>query len=169
MNKILFTLVALAALFCAPQTMRADEAGTKKVQYLVVVQTDGTKTEFALEDQPTLSFNGNDVVVTATDKKVTFSMQGIDNYHFVTKSVTTGIQQVESTPQANGEPTYSPADASVSGLKAGAKLMVFSINGQLIKTIVATEDGKANVNLTDLTPGIYIIKTPTKSFKVMKR
>ena len=47
--------------------------------------------------------------------------------------------------------------------------MVFSINGQLIKTFTAAEDGKVNVNLTDLVPGVYIIKTPTKSFKVMKR
>ena len=169
MNKILFKLAALAAFLFMSHTMRAEEQGTKKVQYLVVVQTDGTQTAFALEDQPTLSFKGGDVVVASTNKQVTFSMQNVANYHFVTKNVTTGIQQVENTPQSNDELTFSPADATVSGLKAGTRLMVFSINGQLIKTFTATEDGKVNVNLTDLVPGVYIIKTPTKSFKVMKR
>ena len=169
MNKILFKLAALAAFLFMSHTMRAEEQGAKKVQYLVVLQTDGTKTEFALEDQPTLSFKDGDVVVASTNKQVTFSMQNVANYHFVTKNVTTGIQQVENTPQSNDEPTFSPADATVSGLKARTRLMVFSINGQLIKTFTAAEDGKVNVNLTDLVPGVYIIKTPTKSFKVMKR
>lgn len=169
MNRILFTLAAFVALLFVPHSMRADEQGTKKVQYLVVLQTDGTKTEFALEDQPTLSFKDGDVVVASINKQVTFSMQNVTNYHFVTKNVTTGIQKVENTPQSTDEPTLSQADASVSGLKAGTKLMIFSINGQLIKTLTATEEGQVNVNLTDLVPGVYIIKTPTKSFKVMKR
>ena len=98
MNKILFKLAALAAFLFMSHTMRAEEQGAKKVQYLVVLQTDGTKTEFALEDQPTLSFKDGDVVVASTNKQVTFSMQNVANYHFVTKNVTTGIQQVENTP-----------------------------------------------------------------------
>ena len=98
-----------------------------------------------------------------------FNLSEVTDYHFITKKVTTGINHTPSLSDATAEPTFTPDDATFSGLKAGTRILVFTTNGQLVTTIQAAEDGTAKVNLSHLPRGIYILRAPGKSFKILNR
>lgn len=169
MKKIVCLTLAFAALLLLPRAAYAEEEGTIEVSYLVVVGSGGSQTELALGDNPMLSFKNDSVVVTCNSKEIMFNLSEVTDYHFITKKVTTGINHTPSLPDATAEPTFTPDDATFSGLKAGTRILVFTTNGQLVTTIQAAEDGTAKVNLSHLPRGIYILRAPGKSFKILNR
>ena len=92
------------------------------------------------------------------------------NYHFVVEQVTTAIER--PTVQPNGDdirPTIAFGEAKFNGLKAGTRIMVYSVEGKAITTVTATTDGQATVDLRSLPKGIYILRTPAKSFKIYNK
>ena len=161
MKKIVCLTLAFAALLLLPRAAYAEEEGTIEVSYLVVVGSGGSQTELALGDNPMLSFKNDSVVVTCNSKEIMFNLSEVTDYHF--------ISHTPSLSDATAEPTFTPDDATFSGLKAGTRILVFTTNGQLVTTIQAAEDGTAKVNLSHLPRGIYILRAPGKSFKILNR
>ena len=167
----MLALVAMLWSCCwsaVAQTQQDEE--TREVEYLVVELIDGEASSFALEDAPHLTFANGEVVVKSNESSVSFSLDGVKNYHFVTKTVSLGIERITTTPSAN-EPTqaFTNGKATFSGLKAGATIAVYTIDGRAVKTVKAAEDGSAEIDLGSLPTGIYIVRTPAKSFKVYQK
>ena len=57
---------------------------------------------------------------------------------------------------------------SISGLKSGSEVAVYSLDGKVLMRSHADSDGNASLNLQSATSGIYIIKTPTRTIKITK-
>ena len=60
-------------------------------------------------------------------------------------------------------------NAQISGLKVGTHVTVFDINGKALNTLSADAEGKVQIDLSNLPRGIFILRTPTKSFKMVNR
>lgn len=91
MKKISFIgLIALALSFI-PLSGFAQTVQEKMITCLVLTETNGTKTEFALESFPVITIEGNDLVITCKDQKLTTALTGVQDYHFIEKKVTAGI------------------------------------------------------------------------------
>jgi len=136
-----------------------------------LTETNGTTTEFALESFPVITIEGNNLVITCKDQKLTTALTGVQDYRFIEKKVTAGISSVPSNDPKNASvsPQFSFSNAEVSGLKAGAKVAIYNLNGTQISSVTADGEGRVALDFSSLPKGVYILRTPTKSFKFMNK
>ena len=171
MKKISFIgLIALALSFI-PLSGFAQTVQKKMITCLVLTETNGTKTEFALESFPVITIEGNNLVITHNGNQLTTALTGVQDYHFIEKTVTTSISSVPSNDPKNeaNTPQFSFSNAEVSGLKAGARVAIYNLNGTQISSATADGEGRVALDLSSLPKGVYILRTPTKSFKFMNK
>ena len=171
MKKISFIgLIALALSFI-PLSGFAQTVQEKMITCLVLTETNGTTTEFALESFPVITIEDNNLVITCKDQKLTTALTGVQDYRFIEKKVTAGISSVPSNDPKNASntPQFSFSNAEVSGLKAGAKVAIYNLNGTQISSVTADGEGRVALNFSSLPKGVYILRTPTKSFKFMNK
>lgn len=171
MKKISFIgLIALALSFI-PLSGFAQTVQEKMITCLVLTETNGTTTEFALESFPVITIEGNNLVITHNGNQLTTALTGVQDYHFIEKKVTTSISSVPSNDPKNtsNTPQFSFSNAEVSGLKAGARVTIYNLNGTQISSVTADGEGRVALDLSSLPKGVYILRTPTKSFKFMNK
>ena len=171
MKKISFIgLIALALSFI-PLSGFAQTVQERIITCLVLTETNGTKTEFALESFPVISIEGNNLVITHNGNQLTTALTGVQDYHFIEKKVTTSISSVPSNDPKNASvsPQFSFSNAEVSGLKAGARVAIYNLNGTQISSATADGEGRVALDFSSLPKGVYILRTPTKSFKFMNK
>ena len=171
MKKISFIgLIALALSFI-PLSGFAQTVQKKMITCLVLTETNGTTTEFALESFPVITIEGNNLVITHNGNQLTTALTGVQDYHFIEKTVTTSISSVPSNDPKNesNTPQFSFSNAEVSGLKAGARVAIYNLNGTQISSATADGEGRVALDLSSLPKGVYILRTPTKSFKFMNK
>ena len=171
MKKISFIgLIALALSFI-PLSGFAQTVQEKMITCLVLTETNGTKTEFALESFPVITIEGNNLVITHNGNQLTTALTGVQDYRFIEKKVTAGISSVPSNDPKNASntPQFSFSNAEVSGLKAGARVAIYNLNGTQISSVTADGEGRVALDFSSLPKGVYILRTPTKSFKFMNK
>ena len=169
MKKNIFRILALILTLLPVGNLRADESKTIDVQYLVVSHADATESQFELADSPTITFNGDSLTVTCNDDALTLSMTDVTDYHFITKQVTTSIKTVTTPTDSDTRPTIAFGEAKFTGLKAGSRVTVYNIKGQAVSSQQASVDGDVTIDLSSLPKGIYILKTPTRGYKIMNK
>ena len=171
MKKISFIgLIALTLSFI-PLCGFAQTVQERLITCLVLTETNGTTTELALESFPVITIEDNNLVITCKDQKLTTALTGVQDYRFIEKKVTAGINSVPSNDPKNGSvpPQFSFNNAEVSGLKAGARVAIYNLNGTQISSVTADGEGRVALDFSSLPKGVYILRTPTKSFKFMNK
>ncbi len=158
MKYIIHILFALATVML-PATLKAE-----KIQYLVLTQTDGSEVaRFALSEMPVISFTENDLVVTCGNKSITTPMEGLQTT-FSVEEPSTGISDM--TTDDRQRPQVAFGQAVFSGLKAGERVIVYTLDGKMTGSFEADSDGRAVVELSAMGRGVFILRTPTRSFKI---
>jgi len=158
MKRILLSLFILMDIML-PATLSAET-----MQYLVLTQADGTEVaKIALAEMPVITFSEGNLVITCGDKSITTRMDGLQT-SFINEDSPTGISDITADkPQL---PKIAFGQAVFSGLKAGERVAVYTLDGKMTGSIVADSDGCATVSLSTLGHGIFILRTPTRSFKI---
>ena len=171
MKKISFIGLIALALSYIPLSGFAQTVQKKMITCLVLTETNGTTTEFALESFPFITIEGNNLVITHNGNQLTTALTGVQDYHFIEKTVTTSISSVPSNDPKNesNTPQFSFSNAEVSGLKAGARVAIYNLNGTQISSVTADGEGRVALDFSSLPKGVYILRTPTKSFKFMNK
>ena len=171
MKKISFIgLIALTLSFI-PLCGFAQTVQERIITCLVLTETNGTTTEFALESFPVITIEDNNLVITHNGNQLTTALTGVQDYRFIEKKVTAGISSVPSNDPKNASntPQFSFSNAEVSGLKAGARVAIYNLNGTQISSVTADGEGRVALDFSSLPKGVYILRTPTKSFKFMNK
>ncbi len=164
MRKTLL-IKAILLLLALPlsQTMRAED---ETVMCLLVTETDGTETYFALSDKPVISFADGAMTVTSSTLELTVALTGVVDYKL--SSVPTGIKSTYATQE--GQASFSGKKACITGLKAGAAVNVFTVDGVKVASVSASPNGEANVDFSTLKTGtVYLLSTPTVTYKIMNK
>ena len=133
------------------------------VRFLVVNGKDGTKTTFALSDNPKVSCKSGELTVTAGSRTFTLGLADVQNYLFAEES--TGIEKVikdGSVKMENGCVVFS-------GLNAGSIVSVYQQDGRLIKDSKADAGGNAIVELSGMPKGVLIIHSNKTDIKIINR
>lgn len=137
--------------------------------YLVVEQTNGQTVTFALANYPVQTYKGSETTLTVGADTLTYSLDSIKEQRFKTINVATGIKTVRTDDSPAVRPQISITGAEVTGLKSGDRVQVYTIGGRLVKQSVADGEGRAAVSIGTLPQGVYILRTPSKSFKIANR
>jgi len=160
-KKTLLTLFALMAFLMLPVQRVCAEG---QVQCMVLTQTDGTVTKFALSDAPVVKYDGDNIVVTCGEQSLTTAMSGIEKWTFENDD----LQGIDEAKNAEPQTSFSFGRAEISGLKAGAAIGVYGIDGKALYNVKANGEGQVLVDLGNLPEGVYILRTPNKSYKIKK-
>ena len=160
MKKKLVSLLALIALLL-PLTAMAEN-----VQCLVLTESSGAVSKFALTDAPVVTYSGSDMVVTCGDQTLTVGLEGLTLTY--DEMEVTGIDVVKDSTADPDRLQFSFGEADFEGLQSGALVSVYSIDGKMITRVKADNEGRANISLSNLPSGVYILRTPSKSFKIKK-
>ena len=150
-------LIIAFALAAMPWT----ESQAEGVQFLVVNGKDGTKTTFALADNPKVSCKSGELSVVAGSRTFTLSLADVQNYQFAVES--TGIEDVVK----DGGVKLENGCVVISGLNAGGVVSVYQQDGRQIKGFKADAGGNAVVRLTDLPKGVLIIHSNNTDIKII--
>ena len=133
------------------------------VQFLVVNGKDGTKTTFALADNPKVSCKSGELFVIAGSRTFTLSLADVQNYQFAVDP--TGIDEVVK----DGGVKLENGCLVICGLNADNVVSVYQQDGRLIKGLKAGAGGNAIVELSNLPKGVLIIHSNKTDIKIINR
>ena len=143
-------------------------AATPGVTFLF---SNGTKASFAFANKPVIAVTSDGLTVSATGaSKVSFSFADVQKFYFE-DDIVTDIQQVESSASAN-QPVFSYVDGvvTVSGMVAGERLSVVTLDGSQVSATKADNEGNARIDLGSAPAGVYVVSTGSGvSFKLLKK
>lgn len=139
------------------------EALADGVRFLVVNAKDGTKTTFALTEEPKITFSEGELSVVSSSRAFSISLAAIQNYAFSEES--TGIDEVIKDGRFKLENGF----VVVNGLSAGSKVSAYMQDGKLIRESKADSNGMTVFDLSGLPKGILILQSNKTSIKVINR
>lgn len=133
------------------------------VRFLVVNGKDGTKTTFALSDNPKVSCKSGELTVIAGSRTFTLGLADVQNYQFAIES--TGIEDVVK----DGSVKMENGCVVFSGLNAGSLVSVYLQDGRLLRDCKADGSGNAVVELSNMPKGVLIIHSNKTDIKIINR
>ena len=133
------------------------------VRFLAVNGKDGTTTEFALADEPKLSFANGELNIVSSSRTFSINLADVQNYAFTEES--TGIAEVLKEDKVTLENGF----VVLSCLSAGSKVVIYMQDGKMVKESKADDKGSAVVDLSTLPKGVLILQSNKKSIKIINR
>lgn len=160
MKKLLLLLI----LFFSSVTMYAEG---KKV--LSVLMKDGTSVYFLLAEKPLITFQNDEVKIVSDKDEATMKRTLVERFEFVSE-IPTGIEDVEDLEEKVACENFELAGDAVyiSGLTPGCKVLLLSVNGQVLASEVAGENGCVTLQLEALPSGIYLVNYYETTIKFIK-
>lgn len=157
MKKMKCCFMLLAMLLMAASTKAED------MQYVVFDLTDGTQTVIALQDRPVITYqNGEMNVSVAGETKLTASLGDVVKYSFSDTPL--------SIEQLPGEQSrIEMGHVYVTHAPQGTSVRVFTADGRMVTTERVADNGTADIDLTTLGKGIYIVKSARSSIKIINK
>ena len=152
--KFLFTLLVL---------MLTASASAEGMQYVVFDLRDGTQTVIALQDKPVITCQGGELKVTvAGQEKVSASLGDVAKYYF-------SDTPLSIFEMADEKPRIEMGHLYVTRAKAGESVRVYTTDGRMVGSYRISADGNADIDLTTLGKGLYIVKTAKASIKILNQ
>lgn len=147
-NLLIHAFAILSALLIGGSAALAEEAK------LVITTVTGWVATFPLADDPIITFQDNVLEVKGNNLALTVDADQVGSFDFI--------------PSGAGVGEINVGDSQLSGLKPGTPVEVYTFDGKLAGTFKADDTQTVKLNLSDLAPGFYIIRTPETSFKIKK-
>ena len=132
-------------------------------RFLVVNAKDGTKTTFALVNEPKVYFNNG--MLSVISKSATFSLNLADILSYTFSEELTRIDEAVENKNVNIENGY----VFFSGLKAGSNVSIYASDGRLLNVFSSNSNGSAIVDLSVVPKGIIILKSNKTNIKIINR
>jgi len=152
-TKILLLLLT----FFVSQAAMADDL------VLQVWQADGKVMNINLNEQPVTTYSDGQLIITTTKTTVTFPLEQVVKYTYTDATGISSPEAVGSKMSADGE------SITFTGLKANTPVYLYTVAGQLVKTVTATGQSKTIVSVSRYPVGVYVVKANGVTFKITKR
>ena len=157
MKKLKFYLMLLVMLM-------ATSAKADSVKYLVL-NSGGEETVIALADNPVMTINESVLKVTvAGAEQFSADLSEGLTYSF-SETAPTAIQSVMNEESSRLEQGH----VYIAHAHEGVTVRVFTIDGKLVASQRISSEGTADIDLTTLGKGLYIVKSAKTTIKVMNK
>ena len=134
------------------------------MKYLVL-NSGGEETVIALADEPVMTIEESILKVTvAGEEKLSADLSQGLSYKFLAEDPT-AIQEVLNKETSRLELGH----VYIAHAKAGETVRVFTVDGKLVASQRINSEGTADIDLTTLGKGLYIVKSVKTSIKVMNK
>lgn len=152
-TKILLLLLT----FFVSQAAMADDL------VLQVWLADGKVMNINLNEQPVTTYSDGQLIITTTKTTVTFPLEQVVKYTYTDATGISSPEAVGSKMSADGE------SITFTGLKPNTPVYLYTVAGQLVKTVTATGQSKTTVSVSGFPVGVYVVKANGVTFKITKR
>ena len=135
-----------------------------QAQRLVILQKDGSKVSYNLDELPVTTFTTTDLVITTKTATINYPLVTIHRYTYE------GLPSSVADAKADGiSISHDGNNIIVKGLPYGKTVGVYSVDG--IQLITKRSDGSRQTTLShsQLPAGVYIIKADNITYKFTKR
>ena len=132
---------------------------------------DGKTASFLFSTQPKVTVGSEELTVSSTDvSSVSYTIANVQRFYFE-ENIATAIPKADAASSGNHPVfAYAGETVTVSGLKAGERVTVVSVNGKVLQNVQADSDGKASLHLGGVPAGVYVTSTEGGvSFKLLKK
>lgn len=159
-KTVLNRLIVLLSVMLLGLTAKAQTA-----QYLIVTQQDESQVSFALAEKPVITLTDGIFKAETTTQTLEIALADVLNYKFSDQAPYTDIDQVKT----DAKPVIEAGKAHLDALKPGTVVNVFTVDGRRAASSSAGADGTVDIDLGGLGAGVYILATPTASYKIYNR
>lgn len=133
---------------------------------LIIHFTSGAEQRYVLvDDEPVISFVGDSIVVTTATTESRYDMTKVSYFNYETTTATS----IASVGDDGNGISVDGNHIAISGVPAGSAVNVYDITGKSYIKMKADEQGRCNISLDSLTPGVYIVSAYKISTKITKK
>ena len=136
-------------------------------KYFTVWLKNGQRIDLLLSEKPNVQFNEGSLKFVTSGTAIEYNASDVKEFTLEAISPT-GINNF-SADDKDCVITQSGNTLSVSGAEPYAKFYLYTAGSMLVSTYVANGNGTLSMSLDQLGQGVYILKTASTTFKVMKR
>lgn len=140
--------------------------------HLFVWLTDGRYDRYSFGDKPKITYEDGEIVVCTHSGECRYSNEVVHKITLSDNESPDPIKVPEITMKEMEDKDSMTRDGDsvlMQGMTPGSLLHIYSLNGQLIRILTASEEGTISFTLSDLSAGVYILKTETITYKIIKR
>jgi len=140
----------------------------KESHYSLFVWTkDGSKSAYPFTDNPQISILDDFFTVSST--KMTVEYAAADVLRFTLEDGESVIDAINQPFFMEPQMDIQKERVSMSQCVPNSLVYVYCMSGQLVQAVRADIEGFVSLELAGYSPGIYIVKTETMSFKIIKK
>jgi hypothetical protein len=133
---------------------------------LIVWRNETQKDYYVLDEKPKITMSNGDFILTTTNTTVTYKFEDVLKFT-LSESTATAIEEVETMTEPSVERT---SDRVIfTGCTPKSAIRIYSMGGQLVDTQWADANGRAEVSISGLTAGVYVVKSDNVTIKIAKR
>ena len=132
---------------------------------VAVYRINGQVEYFAFDGRPTITYEGDNLVMTCGGNCVQYTLKGLEKITFTT--IATGIGNLPELKQL----TFSFSDdrIDVAGAKAGEPVRIYDTTGRMVDMLYTDGEGRQTISFSLMQKGVYIIQIGNTSYKILKK
>ena len=130
---------------------------------LQIWQSDGKVVNIDLNEQPVTRYADGNLIITTTKTTITYPLEKVAKYTYVSAEGIESINGMRSKFSQDGE------TLTFSGLAQGTEISVYATSGKILRKTKASSHAKTTVSVSDLPPGVYLVKVNSVTYKITKR
>lgn len=154
--KFLLLLLSILRLTSAAQT---------DLTHLVIQTKDGTKVAYAFTKAPKIAFADDFLILCTDEVNVTYPLIDMEVIKYEA-CVEAGVKDLKTDELLI---SFIGDSLLFHTLKANSTVSIYSIGGENVLTRNIHQDGEYSFSLSQLTPGIYLVKIDSLTYKIVKR
>lgn len=165
MKKILSIIAIAAASFAGSLSAHAQEM----VTVLTVNLQDGTTERYKLTESPTVKMENHKIVVASASLQGEYDFENVSHFSFDKQPEEIGGVDDVAGDDAAFEFTYVDNATVTVAAPTLQWVAVYTMSGMEVTTVMA-EDNRVTIDVSGLTPGVYIVAPSCHSaIKIVKR
>lgn len=149
-NVLIRAFAVVAMLLLGVSAVLAEQAR------LIITTKSGTVAEFPISVTPVITYQDNILEVKGGGEEISVAADEVSSFDFIPSELSTGVGEI------------NVEGSKLSGLLPGTPVDVYTIDGQKVASFKVDDSKSVIVDMNELTPGYYIIRTPNDSFKIKK-
>jgi len=129
----------------------------------------GTIITWKLNEQPKVELTDGKFSISSTRATVYYEAMDVANFTLGRSGDSSGIEDIKAASADRATVSREGGQLLFSGCKAGETVTAYDAGGREVVRLRADADGRLQLSLSQLQPGIYIVKSESVTLKIAKK
>ena len=151
----------------ASSALNTEVSAQETEYYFVVHLKDGSKMVYPFAEKPTLTYQDQLLLLSTTKEKLEIVPGDVDKFNLAK----TGDNDVTAIEEVVTKTSLDRRGNTLffSGCRPSTQVQMYDLNGRLVVSETVGESGEVEISLQQQVSGVYLIRTATTTFKILKK